>query len=93
MQKAIRVGEKQQRYRRKQNRRSGEREFHKKTRDRDENKSVRPVVPQDFSPVNATRASAARINPLINAPGMVMLNAVFIFVIWRWALRSVNASS
>ena len=30
---------------------------------------------------------------LINAPGMVMLNAVFIFVIWRWALRVVNAPS
>jgi len=31
MQKAVRVGEKQQRYRRKQNRRSGGREFHKNT--------------------------------------------------------------
>ncbi len=30
---------------------------------------------------------------LINAPGMVMLNAIFIFVIWRWALRVVNAPS
>ena len=30
---------------------------------------------------------------LITAPGMVMLNAIFIFVIWRWALRVVNAPS
>jgi hypothetical protein len=30
---------------------------------------------------------------LINVPGMVMLNAIFIFVTWRWALRVVNAPS